>query len=485
MSSKVVKGEYRGFGEASVYWILNVLPAGSDNGDRGDNDEQCAEDAIDFVFRQSKGAVMSQKAQKRISKQKRVEVVWAGPAVVHEQRAASRISIGHRGATVRKSLFEDSDEGSSGGTNDGSGSAVEGGCSRAETAARQRSAVIRRDRAEVRRRAAAKSGAAGLAVAVKVRSTSPRQKYADKSRGWLALQVCYCICNNQYQRSRMRVYLQQWAAQLSAGIRAAKLELLSGGGTAAEPVKCRRFVRTFGRCRDPADIFRRVYTRELFALFQNQGLLPVANIPKTECGAVIQSAGTVLRTVMLFKSLESFVRTSELWAVECAFHGIFCNWDSWRWYVLRVERKFEAIGLKLWVDYACWLFCDVFPRWREAVLLRKFVRRMQGVVADMTVRGATRQWLAGVEAAADAAKTAAMAKATEEITSDTKIAVDAADAPKAAADATKTAAMAKATEEKTSDVRLFRICDGHGQIRDVTEAEMWALSKVLVGNFGN
>ena len=109
---------------------------------------------------------------------------------------------------------------------------------------------------------------------------------------------------------------------------------------------------------------------------------------------MIQSAGTVLRTVMLFKSLESFVRTSELWAVERAFHGIFCNWDSWRWYVLRVERKFEAIGLKLWVDYACWLFCDVFPRWREAVLLRKFVRRMQRVVADMTVRGATRQWLA-------------------------------------------------------------------------------------------
>ena len=147
MSSKVVKGEYRGFGEASVYWILNVLPVspGSDNGDRGDNDEQCAEDAIDFVFRQSKGAVMSQKAQKRISKQKRVEVVWAGPAVVHEQRAASRVSIGHRGATVRESLFEDSDEGSSGGTNDGSGSAMEGGCSRAETAARQRSAMIRKD----------------------------------------------------------------------------------------------------------------------------------------------------------------------------------------------------------------------------------------------------------------------------------------------------------------------------------------------------
>ena len=49
VSSKVVKGEYRGFGEASVYWILKVLPVspGSDNGDRVDNDKECAEDAID------------------------------------------------------------------------------------------------------------------------------------------------------------------------------------------------------------------------------------------------------------------------------------------------------------------------------------------------------------------------------------------------------------------------------------------------------
>ena len=68
----------------------------------------------------------------------------------------------------------------------------------------------------------------------------------------------------------------------------------------------------------------------------------------------------------------------------------------------RVERKFEAIGLKLWVDYACWLFCDVFPRWRGAVLSRKFVRRMQRVCADLAVRGATRQWLTKVTAAAKA-----------------------------------------------------------------------------------
>ena len=39
-----------------------------------------------------------------------MEVVCAGPAVVHEQCAASRASIGHRGTTMRKALFEDSDE---------------------------------------------------------------------------------------------------------------------------------------------------------------------------------------------------------------------------------------------------------------------------------------------------------------------------------------------------------------------------------------
>ena len=148
---------------------------------------------------------MSQKAQKRIANQKRVEVVWAGPAVVRGQRAVSRVVVGHRGAMMRKVLFEDSDEGSSCGIGGGSGSAVEGGCSRAETAAWQRSMVICQDRAEVKRKAAAKSeGAAGLAVAVimKVRSVSSRQQYADKSRGWSALQACYCICDGQHQRSR-------------------------------------------------------------------------------------------------------------------------------------------------------------------------------------------------------------------------------------------------------------------------------------------
>ena len=63
---------------------------------------------------------MSQKTQRRIARQKKVELVWAGPAVVSEQRAVRRVPIGHRGATMRKALFADSDESgdSSGGGTD-------------------------------------------------------------------------------------------------------------------------------------------------------------------------------------------------------------------------------------------------------------------------------------------------------------------------------------------------------------------------------
>ena len=78
--------DYRGFGEPPIFWILKVLPVspGSDNGDRSDVNDRCAVDAMDFVFNQSEGGVMSQKAQRRMARQKKVEVVWAGPAVVQQ-----------------------------------------------------------------------------------------------------------------------------------------------------------------------------------------------------------------------------------------------------------------------------------------------------------------------------------------------------------------------------------------------------------------
>ena len=107
----------------------------------------------------------------------------------------------------------------------------------------------------------------------------------------MQISMSMCIYENAHMLAKMRAYVQFWVAQLSAGIRAAKLGLLSGGGTAAEPVKCKRFVRTFARRRDPVRVvrLRRVYTSELFAMYQDQGFIPVVVTPKTEWGAVIQS----------------------------------------------------------------------------------------------------------------------------------------------------------------------------------------------------
>jgi hypothetical protein len=107
-----------GFGEASVYWLLDYVELKPPALAIGD---QCEVDAIGFVFQKSEGAAMSQKAQRRIAQQKKAEVVWAGPAAVREQSAVSMVSVGHRGATARKALFESSDEGSSDSTSDSSG----------------------------------------------------------------------------------------------------------------------------------------------------------------------------------------------------------------------------------------------------------------------------------------------------------------------------------------------------------------------------
>ena len=43
VSSVVVKGEYRGFGEPPIFWMLDVLPPGSDrkDADRRDGGDQC------------------------------------------------------------------------------------------------------------------------------------------------------------------------------------------------------------------------------------------------------------------------------------------------------------------------------------------------------------------------------------------------------------------------------------------------------------
>ena len=169
--TKVVKGwrpnvgsavmGQRGVGKPSVYWMLNVVEVPvSPVPDRKDVGDKCGVDAEDFVCKQSEGTAMSQKAQRRMTRKKKVKVMWAGPAVVREQQTKRRVPIGHRGSGLRKVLFADSDEDGNDGNSNGSGSGSEGGRSRkescAEIRAQQRSRIIRRDTAEVKRRATAK-----------------------------------------------------------------------------------------------------------------------------------------------------------------------------------------------------------------------------------------------------------------------------------------------------------------------------------------
>ena len=92
-----------GIGKSPVFWMLDlvgvpVLP----ESDRSNVSDECEVDATNFVFKQSEGAVMSQKAHRRIASQRRVEVMWAGPAVVREKRTERRVPSGRRGPGMRK-----------------------------------------------------------------------------------------------------------------------------------------------------------------------------------------------------------------------------------------------------------------------------------------------------------------------------------------------------------------------------------------------
>ena len=73
--------------------ISPSLPISHDTIPMASDIDRSEVDAIVFVFRQSTGAVLSQKAQRRVARQKKVEVVWTGPTVVHWQRAVSRFFL--------------------------------------------------------------------------------------------------------------------------------------------------------------------------------------------------------------------------------------------------------------------------------------------------------------------------------------------------------------------------------------------------------
>ena len=81
-----------------------------------------------------------------------------------------------------------------------------------------------------------------------------------------------------------------------------------------------------------------------------------------------------------------------------------------------------------------------------------------------------------VQAAVDATKMAAAA--VEEEATINAMEVEAERAAKTAEVPEKTAAMAPVPEDIKSDVRLISICDGHGQVRHATRAELWAMVKV-------
>ena len=89
MLTSATAAEHSGFGEPPMFWILKVLPMRmlpdqiAKTAVMPSLSHRCWVDAMDFVFKQSEAAVMSQKARRRMARQTKMEVVWAGPVVVH------------------------------------------------------------------------------------------------------------------------------------------------------------------------------------------------------------------------------------------------------------------------------------------------------------------------------------------------------------------------------------------------------------------
>jgi hypothetical protein len=367
--------------------------------------------------------------------QKEVEVVWAGPASVREQRTERRVPIGHRGSGMRKMLFADSDEDVSDGINGGSGSGGEGECSRAESRAeiraRQRSAIIRQDTTEVKRRAAARLVRRSLpedsdvAVALVVEMESKREEEMKRRRETEVAEVAAAKMTAANVQSMRKLQVWEWRQHVQS---------------------------------------QKVWVRRFF--------LGWAWGWERQQGRQRRLRG--INEVRLFRAACVFIglkRPFQLWNRWCRNAVSDRIWCGCAVRDILVLVEFWELGMA-WRQWKFWMGVH-----RAEEVLRRF-----GVERT---RGATRQWVSNLWCPVCSSKMVAVAKAATTIEAAAKIAVDAADATKAAADAAKTAAMAKATEEITSDVKLFRIYDGHGQRRYVTEAELWALSKVLVGNFGN
>ena len=404
VSSKVVKGEYRGFGEASVYWMLNVMekpvPPGSDDQCEVN---ACGVDAVGFTFKQSEGAVMSQKAQRRMVRQKKVEEGWAGPAVVREQRTERRVPVGHRGSGMQKVLFADSGEDSSDGGGNGSGSEVEGGCSRAraKNRARQRSITIRQDTAERKKRAATKAVRRSLpedpdvAVALVVETELEREEamrrrceveQAELAAGKMAAAKAQSVRNALVEDSNESHSAEQ-------------LPVVDGSVSQQHRLQSLRKIQLWAwrrRVQDNMDqiklCFQKWVAGGLAGCFIRKY---TRRLGKDECHAVQVAAArhcaaTVLRTVLLYRAVKvAQCSISDLTYLKDSFGG-------WLWCAKRDIRNMMR-------DIR-WL-CDIVMRrvynmevgmaWRQW----KFwsgVHKAEKVLRDFGVeslRGATRQWV--------------------------------------------------------------------------------------------
>jgi len=335
---------YRGFGEPSIFWILKVLPVspGSGSGDRNDANDRCAVDAMDFVFKQSEGAVMSQKAQRRVARQKKVEVVWTGPAVVREQRAVSRVPIGHRGATMRKALFEDSDESDSA----------------------EQLPVVDESVSQQRR----------LKSLRKVQLWAWRQQVKDNVG---VVKLCF----------------QKWVGGGLAGW-FVRNYARRGRQFCRSPTVDERVQAVLETGTDPfpftqADQAELKLTGGLYP-FPNRRLeVSVDDRSFVGVAALRMSAATVLRMVLLRKAVEA-AQSSVYVRLKCAFEGWF--WWSQEESKLRLDWQIDVLDDLLYPRWWDWTFYPLWRRWTFSVGVRKAERMLCKWGAER-VGGATRQWL--------------------------------------------------------------------------------------------
>ena len=318
-----------------------MLPVslGFGNGDRNDANVRCAVDAMDFVFKQSEGAVMSQKAQRRVARQKKVEVVWAGPAVVREQRAVRRAPI--RGAGVRKVLFDDSD---------GSGSTDD----------------------------------------VPMVDQQHRLQSLRKIQLWLWRQQV------QDHMGVIKICFQKWVGGGLAGwfVRnfARRNRQFCRSVTVGDLVQSRFDADEFGTDLIPlsaADLEELRLTKKLYPYPNKRLQVPVADRISMGISAVRMTAATVLRVVLLHRAVE-VAQCSTYLRLKFAFEG-------WYWWgrqeaADRLDWHIDVLDDLLYPRWWEWTFYPLWRRWTFSVGVRRAERMLFKFFAER-VGGATRQWL--------------------------------------------------------------------------------------------